>query len=172
MRGAGRAIRGSVRRIQAVRSPPDAGAETRWFKSCCKSVAQAKHSLQGAQRRILGRKGRPLYVHGMRGQPIPVSVQWPGRLAFPDVMFTSGPTCTAKRVLPPMAAPTHAAPVRAKTSPPFPVTGTAEAVPMTTSMADSRTKPVAATLGTRETGPCGCSPSLRQFPAERGTNVD
>ena len=63
----------------------------------------------------------------MRGQPIPMSVQGPGRLAFPDVMFTPDPTSTAKGVLPSMSEPTHAAPVRANASPQFSVTGTAEA---------------------------------------------
>ena len=36
----------------------------------------------------------------------------------------------------------------------------------------SRIRRHAATLGTRDAGPCGCSPSPRQFPAERGTNGD
>ena len=109
MRGAGRAIRGSVRRIRAVRSPPDARAETRRFESCGKSVAQAKHCLQGTPCRTSGRKGRPHCAHGMRGQPIPMSVQRPGRLAFPDVMFTSGPTRTAQRVLLSMSGANHPA---------------------------------------------------------------
>ncbi len=55
---------------------------------------------------------------------------------------------------------------------PFPITGPAEAISMMTAKAVSRIRRPAATLGTRVTGPCGCSPSLRQFPAERGTNGD
>ena len=57
-------------------------------------------------------------------------------------------------------------------SPPFPITDPAEANSVMTEKAVSRIRRPAATLGTRVTGPGGCSPSLRQFPAERGTNGD
>ena len=74
--------------------------------------------------------------------------------------------------LPVSFGPFQKASIRSTVSPPHPITGTAESIFMMTPKAVSRIRRPAATLGIRETGPCGCSPSLRQFPAERGTNVD
>ena len=45
-----------------------------------------------------------------------------------------------------------------------------EAISMMTAKAVSRIWHLAASLGTCENGRGGCSPSLRQFPAEQGTN--
>ena len=70
------------------------------------------------------------------------------------------------------AEPFRESPVRTRALPPLLITGTAESISMMTAKAVSRIRRPAATLGTRETGPSGCSPSLRQFPAERGTNGD